>query len=509
MPNIFDGIRKMSDEDVRLEIALITQTNLLNAAKETGNKLVNSLADAANSFMQAFASSKSIDYQIVRVSDMVRKNIIQLHADTRSELEIRLKELIAQKCGLTAQESLTVSEERLSFLAAVEAAKLYNITKYDTPANKIENVSIYYNEAFIAALHQCLVRQDAKDVADTDLRIQKRIDEISIEDKRELHKRLMPKEFSGKGIGRILRLEKKTTYLKDVIQILGVQVFDEIAAYVTASVNVLKSFKRISCALMAQLVWKAKNAYGTGFGVNEKSLPSYTTEENGAMQRKEITDFHAMLKEIQTQKAAVEEYDKKLDRLYEQVSKTGEKLQSEKDLLEKERVQFDKLASQKDEYNAGKHSESDTKLYYSEVNNTNRRIGQYEQSVSKLEQKMKELDISTGECENNKENAAKEAERMAKEAELREHELSEIIKNKWGAFYYKMTFEDEVFVQAVTLLTLDGRIAVERMMKEFHDTPDSQAFDTPSSSGCIICDTVADGQVKLYHEGTHITKIGK
>ena len=36
MPNIFDGIRKMSDEDVRLEIALITQTNLLNAAKETG-----------------------------------------------------------------------------------------------------------------------------------------------------------------------------------------------------------------------------------------------------------------------------------------------------------------------------------------------------------------------------------------------------------------------------------------------------------------------------------------
>ena len=140
---------------------------------------------------------------------------------------------------------------------------------------------------------------------------------------------------------------------------------------------------------------KAKNAYGTGFGVNEKSLPSYTTEENGAMKRKEITDFHAMLKEIQTQKAAVEEYDKKLDRLYEQVSKTGEKLQSEKDLLEKERVQFDKLASQKDEYNAGKHSESDTKLYYSEVNNTNRRIGQYEQSVSKLEQKMKELDIST------------------------------------------------------------------------------------------------------------------
>ena len=319
----------------------------------------------------------------------------------------------------------------------------------------------------------------------------------------------MPKEFSGKGIGRILRLEKKTTYLKDVIQILGVQVFDEVAAYVTASVNVLKSFKRISCALMAQLVWKAKNAYGTGFGVNEKSLPSYTTEENGAMQRKEITDFHAMLKEIQTQKAAVEEYDKKLDRLYEQVSKTGEKLQSEKDLLEKERVQFDKLASQKDEYNAGKHSESDTKLYYSEVNNTNRRIGQYEQSVSKLEQKMKELDISTGECENNKENAAKESERMAKEAELREHELSEIIKNKWGAFYYKMTFEDEVFVQAVTLLTLDGRIAVERMMKEFHDTPDSQAFDTPSSSGCIICDTVADGQVKLYHEGIHITKIGK
>ena len=89
-------------------------------------------------------------------------------------------------------------------------------------------------------------------------------------------------------------------------------------------------------------------------------------------------------------------------------------------------------------------------------------------------------------CENNKENAAKESERMAKEAELREHELSEKIKNKWSAFYYKITFEDEVFVQVVTLLTLDGRISKrKRMMKEFHDTHDSQHLDT-LSSGCII-----------------------
>ena len=53
MPNIFDGIRKMSDEDVRLEIALITQTNLLNAAKETGNKLVNRALMGANMQRQA------------------------------------------------------------------------------------------------------------------------------------------------------------------------------------------------------------------------------------------------------------------------------------------------------------------------------------------------------------------------------------------------------------------------------------------------------------------------
>ena len=117
---------------------------------------------------------------------------------------------------------------------------------------------------------------------------------------------------------------------------------------------------------MAQLVWKAKNAYGTGFGVNEKSLPSYTTEENGAMQRKEITDFHAMLKEIQTQKAAVEEYDKKLDRLYEQVSKTGEKLQSEKDLLEKELCNLINLHHKKMSTMQG-NILRDTKLYYSEV----------------------------------------------------------------------------------------------------------------------------------------------
>ena len=48
MMNLFEGVRKMTDDEIRMQIALFRNVTLLNAAKETSGKVLGGLADIAN-----------------------------------------------------------------------------------------------------------------------------------------------------------------------------------------------------------------------------------------------------------------------------------------------------------------------------------------------------------------------------------------------------------------------------------------------------------------------------
>ena len=40
MMNLFEGVRKMTDDEIRMQIALFRNVTLLNAAKETSGKVL-------------------------------------------------------------------------------------------------------------------------------------------------------------------------------------------------------------------------------------------------------------------------------------------------------------------------------------------------------------------------------------------------------------------------------------------------------------------------------------
>lgn len=44
MMNLFEGVRKMTDDEIRMQIALFRNVTLLNAAKETSGKVLGGLA---------------------------------------------------------------------------------------------------------------------------------------------------------------------------------------------------------------------------------------------------------------------------------------------------------------------------------------------------------------------------------------------------------------------------------------------------------------------------------
>ena len=49
MSDIISEISRISEDELRMQIALIDNVNISNAVKETGYRLVNVLADVANS----------------------------------------------------------------------------------------------------------------------------------------------------------------------------------------------------------------------------------------------------------------------------------------------------------------------------------------------------------------------------------------------------------------------------------------------------------------------------
>ena len=117
MMNLFEGVRKMTDDEIRMQIALFRNVTLLNAAKETSGKVLGGLADIANAFAESFSKRTPFDFQVTRVCDMVRKEYDRLKANDRVQLEYELKKILTEKCReLVPEESEEPDEERLSFL---------------------------------------------------------------------------------------------------------------------------------------------------------------------------------------------------------------------------------------------------------------------------------------------------------------------------------------------------------------------------------------------------------
>lgn len=124
MMNLFEGVRKMTDDEIRMQIALFRNVTLLNVAKETSGKVLGGLADIANAFAESFSKRTPFDFQVTRVCDMVRKEYDRLKANDRVQLEYELKKILTEKCReLVPEESEEPDEERLSFLIINEAAK--------------------------------------------------------------------------------------------------------------------------------------------------------------------------------------------------------------------------------------------------------------------------------------------------------------------------------------------------------------------------------------------------
>lgn len=469
MANIWDGIKCMGDDELRLEIGLFQQVSFGNAARETKDRLISGLADVADSLLKSLGGRNSISYEVVSISDKVKADMKRLEALNRDDLIDRLTKLLMARFNDIVSEDEAVCRDRLSNSIATEAGLAYGLDKYEVCDNKLENLSIEYNKALLKGIHDVLVNQSKEEAAKTDRLIQKGLDAIGIEEKRQLHKLIMPKEFSGTGIGRVLRLERDTKNLTYVLDIAGVNCFDEVYVHTYTTVNAVRALRKISRVLLAQLVWAARKAYGRTYSMDESILPSYAAATDTQLKESdkefrenllrknrlsEVCD--KALKACENNTALIIEADTKLETL------TSDALELED--------RFEKLKSQKERYVEGHMPEEDTKQYYSEVNESSRQYERAEALVQKQRKHIEELQAKGGRLNESYAAAVKEKEQALAMIEKTLSETKDFVQVKWSAYYYGFRFDADVFEQVALEFNSEERLVLEHFLKNIYDS---------------------------------------
>ncbi len=468
MANIFDGIKAFSDEEIRMEVALFSQVNFTNAAKETGNRVVGGIAEIANSFVELFGGKKSLSYDVVSVADMVRKEADALVGKDRVWLEDRLRQLIIERLGV-ADDSM-LSNDVISVMVVGEAAVTYGVEKYDIFANKLEKVSIEYNKALLSTIHGILVYQNREEAVATDRRIQKALDRVGIDEKRNLQRLVMPKEFSGAGIGRVLRLEREVKYLTYVVESLGLECFDEVFMHTSTVVGAVKVLRSMSKVLFAQLVWLSRSKYNGSWLVDEKLLPSYMNDAqklDNDIVEKQFRGFIGKRKQMEESLAKNESAYEKSEENLEAAREKCLKLEEEYKELE---GKFEKLKSQKDAYVNGRMPEDETKHYYNDVNETNRQVERARVNLEKQQKRVDELAVKHDALRTKLQETKDEVAGANELVKVRVEALSSEIRGKWMAYFYRMRFAPEVFEQVAEDFWTEERLVIEMFLKEIHDS---------------------------------------
>ena len=507
MADIISEMDNMTDDEIRMQIALIDNVNIPNAVKETGHRLINVLADVANAFTESIGIKNSIDYEIKKVSDLVRDDTLKYKAVDRTQLK---KMLWDRLCLMTPaipkdEDNQKSTFEIVSKSIIDEAASVYMINKYMSPAHKIEEISIRYNNAFLNNIMSQLRNLDALQKKEYAEQIGRRLGMASMDVKRQVQKTLMPEKFNGEGIIDALKKQRSTAKLEAVIKLLGFEAFKTPEAEIKTFYQALKSMTRISKMQAVRYVWKISRSGDRKFYAPVDLMPSYIPADEKAAADEAEKEYMLMCQQVDKAEKELDRCIKDEENKLSRLNDITEKYEAATSKYDEIQGEFQKLEDVKDDYIKNRKTEDESKRYYADVNETKRELDRnredYEKKKKKLHDIEREYEESKRKTEEKRENAVN-LENIVKEQTL---SRAKALKLKWCAFFFKFTFEDEVFESAVRQFNREELRNIEETLKEAHDSATMLAV---GDEGQIKAYTGGKRTAVISYEEHRITGIG-
>lgn len=458
MPSVFSGIRKITDSQLRLEIALLENVSIGNAVKETGSKALGMLAAFAGSLSEKLGmkpeGEDAQDKESKNSQDMlanVEKRCVALSGLSRANLELKLKTVLAEKCSEFLQAAgegmeSTISEDSLSVTIINEAAKIYELDRYMSISLKADEIHKKYEDQLLTSILKAIKNESKEAAPKREMSLQQALNEAPIEDKRHLQSRLVLEEFSGKGLYNVIKGSASIKKLRIIVECIGWNAFDMPKAYIDAAFDTMFGVHRLKRALFAHIVWLAVDSFGGKFAINVDSLPSFVPADL---------------------KTSVE----------------GE-----------EREYMQQLEARRELFNSYEKSRLQVERYEKELASVMETTTE-EQDPVRVTQVKNNLDFS----QNQFAEFEKEYNGIADLIKKKTNSKATQLELAWRAFFPRFVFENKVFVDAVEKYTKAELINVERMMKEMHDSIDITAYSAKKQEmdgqlmDCAIC-TVSSGK---------------
>lgn len=471
MPNIFTGLRKLSESQLRLEIALLENVSIGNAMKEKGSKALGKITAFAGSLTEKLGMKQNVQNDEDNsgyggeqdMMNAIDKRCVALCGLDREKLEMRFKSLLMQKCtefmenGNNGDAQTDISEDRISVIVINEAAVVYGIDRYMTPALKADEICKNYEEQLLESILKAVKAESGEEIARRSAALQQALNEAPIEAKRTMQSKLVLEEFSGKGLNKIIRGSSTTKRLRAIADCIGYSAFDMTRAYIDTAFSTMFNIHRLKRAIFSHIVWQAVRTNGRKFAVNTDTLPSFipadirpSLEAEEREYMKQVAAKRELLNSYEKSRIQVERYENELSQLMETVTEENEpvKVTQVKNNLEFSRKQFEEF-----------------------------------------ETEYKGLEAVVD---------------RATQSKARQLELT------WRAFYPRFEFADGVFEHAVERYTKAELLYVERMLKEMHDCIDIEAYSSKKQEidgqlrDCSMCRTAAGKNACIIYSGSRI-----
>ncbi|WP_297422017.1 hypothetical protein [Clostridium sp.] len=303
MPNIFDGLRRISDEDMIEQIVLLETMNVTNISKPIIQKVKKKTIGLINFIGSKIGKNQMMEEpEVKEIWTLVNEKRGELKKYTREELDERLLKILTEK---TRNHGENPTEDEISVEVIEEAGKLYKIFKNLTPGQKADSIYLKYSDKLSNKAKEYLNEQTFVDLQETTEDIEEIINNMDEKQK------------------------------KNFLQSVDIE-----------NVTLLNVWKKLDRQHFARLIWLCVKAYGGRFTPKEELLPSFIEEEEKEI---EILKKDEDLKKSQEE---LLELKKNIELCKDKIDSIENNLQKENRLLNK--AIRDKEHAEEDIINLGK-----------------------------------------------------------------------------------------------------------------------------------------------------------
>ena len=211
---IFTGINKMSDDDLRYQVAIIENCNLGNITAEYFHNVGSKISKTARNIKSFFYSEKEKHTNI-------NENINTLNAKIQNSIkyynhvprEVVMERLLHNLRLHTGYDRGITDKKIISYNVVDKAASYLKINNELPHHEKIESIYRRYLERIANHVDSMLAKQTEEQITSFDTTLEKNISLLSESDKKKMKAALQLEQLTGESVRKAIKTTGATTFI--------------------------------------------------------------------------------------------------------------------------------------------------------------------------------------------------------------------------------------------------------------------------------------------------------